>query len=503
MLKACLTAFGLGVCVSAGAQVTDERMNRETTMEREYDPSVRDAGKVNRLPEVKEPEVLKRSIDYSPFTAPAEPEKEFTVLPAGRVMTDVPHNRRRGYFHLGGGMFANIDGDLGYHILESDKDKLYLFATHRSTNGDVTFADEDNRKVRAKLNDNLIQADYSRLFSSPATRLNMGVSWGYTGFNYYGTPFLYSASSVWEEAALDTETNQANQTFAVHAGVDGEHQEKCVYLLDASFRHFNQKYGRATTWDGIRENQFTLRFDLAPRFGVDRRQRAGLAGKVDGFAYQYPSPVNDSTGYRSHAEATFSPYYRVEGETWHLRLGANVMLVGGDSLVVSASPNVSAEVKVFNRTVFYAEAQGELRANDAYGLSRQNRYMDHALAVRPSRTWLDATVGIRSGIAAGLRIDLFGGYRITKDDFFFIPNSYFGESSEIDFASYSTVLQTDAARLHAGAALAYSYRDRVEFSLRGVYNQWDMKYDGRDITHISIDRMEMKPYGRPEVELNA
>jgi outer membrane cobalamin receptor len=30
-----------------------------------------------------------------------------------------------------------------------------------------------------------------------------------------------------------------------------------------------------------------------------------------------------------------------------------------------------------------------------------------------------------------------------------------------------------------------------------------MKYDGRDITHISIDRMEMKPYGRPEVELNA
>ena len=402
-------------------------------------------------------------------------------------------------------MFANIDGDLGYHILESETDKLYLFATHRSTNGNVTFADEENRKAGAKLNDNLIQADYSRLLSSPATRLNMGVSWGYTGFNYYGTPFLYSTASTWQEDHLDTETSQANQTFAVHLGVDGEHQERFVYLLDASFRHFNQKYGWATTLDGIKENQFTLRFDLAPRFGVDRRQRAGLAGKVDGFAYQYPSlyNLNDSTGYRSHAEATFSPYYRVEGETWHLRLGANVMLAGGDSLVVSASPNVSAEVKVLNRTVFYAGAQGELRANDAYGLSRQNRYMDHSLAVRPSHTCLDATVGIRSGIAAGLRVDVFGGYRITKDDIFFIPNRYYSESSEIHFASYSTVLQTDATRLHAGAAVEYNYRDRVEFSLRGVYNQWDVKYDGRNITHISIDRMDMKPYGRPEVELNA
>ena len=57
----CVVAL-LGSAAAASAQedVTKEKnLNREMTLEREYDPSVQDASKVNTLPVVKEPEVRK------------------------------------------------------------------------------------------------------------------------------------------------------------------------------------------------------------------------------------------------------------------------------------------------------------------------------------------------------------------------------------------------------------------------------------------------------------
>ena len=48
------------------------------TLEREYDPTVQDASKVNTLPVIKEPVVKKMAIDYATFTVPADPEKEIS-----------------------------------------------------------------------------------------------------------------------------------------------------------------------------------------------------------------------------------------------------------------------------------------------------------------------------------------------------------------------------------------------------------------------------------------
>ena len=70
------------------------------TLEREYDPTVQDASKVNTLPVIKEPVVKKMAIDYATFTVPADPEKEISLLPSGNIMTDIQYNKRRGYFQL-------------------------------------------------------------------------------------------------------------------------------------------------------------------------------------------------------------------------------------------------------------------------------------------------------------------------------------------------------------------------------------------------------------------
>ena len=133
----CVVAL-LGSAAAASAQedVTKEKnLNREMTLEREYDPSVQDASKVNTLPVVKEPEVRKIPIDYSNYTIAADPQKEISLLPSGNIMTQMDYNKRRGYFNFGMGTRMNINGDLGYHILSTEKDQLNLWYSHRSTNG--------------------------------------------------------------------------------------------------------------------------------------------------------------------------------------------------------------------------------------------------------------------------------------------------------------------------------------------------------------------------------
>ena len=87
----CLLA-AVGVSLFANAQEDKKKeqdLNRQLTLEREYDPSVQDANKVSTLPVVKEPEVRKIPIDYSDYTLAMEPEQESSVLPSGNIMTQM------------------------------------------------------------------------------------------------------------------------------------------------------------------------------------------------------------------------------------------------------------------------------------------------------------------------------------------------------------------------------------------------------------------------------
>ena len=105
--------LGSAVTISAQEKKEQQDLDREMTLEREYDPTVQDANKVNTLPEIKEPEVIKHSIDYSDFTLATDPEKQISVLPSADFMTQMDYNKRRGYLNVGAGMHLNVDGDFG------------------------------------------------------------------------------------------------------------------------------------------------------------------------------------------------------------------------------------------------------------------------------------------------------------------------------------------------------------------------------------------------------
>lgn len=494
----CVTAL-LGLVAVANAQQNESTVNpvnREMTLEREYDPSVGDANKVNTLPVVKEPEVRKIPIDYAAFTIAGTPDKEISLLPSGRIMTDMLYNKRRGYLNLAGGTYLNLNGDFGYHILSTDKDQLNVFLSHRSTNGNVKYLqDVDDDKVKAKINDNLGGINFRHVFDGSIMKL--GATYKYSGFNYYGLPMSSPVSSIRPDMErADRETNQVIQKIGVYAGVESKPEATVGYMIGLNYNNFSQKYGFSQEQDGVTEHTIGALVDFSSAFAGT--QRVGIAAKVDFLAYSTPSELLLYKGhFQNHLIGTLTPYYKVEGSNWNIKLGANVMFVTGEFSKIFASPNITADVEVADKTVLYLNAGGEARANSMNEMSEMNRYISPYAASLTSRTWLDATAGLKSGIAPGFWFHIFGGYAITDDDHFFMQTSNnMMSGTDYGFSNYSSLLFSDTKHLFGGVELKYSYQKLFDVSLKGVYNNWDLSTD--DLGY-ALDQA----YGRPEMEINA
>lgn len=496
--KVLCVAVLLGSAVTVSAQEKKEDLNREMTLEREYDPTVQDANKVNTLPEVKEPEVTKRAIDYSPFTMPTDPEKQITVLPSGNIMTQLDYNKRRGYLHLGAGMHLNIDGDFGYHILSTEKDKLNVFFSHRSTNGNVDYLQQE-AEVKAKLNDNLGGLNYAHAFEKAI--LKLGAQYNYSAFNYYGYPTPYLSSSYPMSEYLeraDRETNQVNQAIKANMGIEAKENADVFYLIDLDYVNFSHKYAAQPELDGITEHTLDAKFDLNARFNGE--QRVGVSGQIEYFAYSIPEMTGSV--FNNHAEIIVSPYYKVKGDNWNVKLGANIMFVTGEDDSFTASPNVEADIEVADRTSLYLTAKGRLYSNSAYETSLVNRYANPAEEIAPTREWLNGQLGIKSGVAKSFWFDVFAGYRIASDEALFYPAEVYTTTEGLSFCGLLDALtEIDTKRFFAGANLKYSYQNYLDIAVKGVYNHWTAEHtpDEPGIPNLG----DIHAYGKPEVELNA
>ncbi|MDR2809721.1 MAG: TonB-dependent receptor [Tannerellaceae bacterium] len=495
----CILALsGFALPLAAQEEQSESTLNRELTLEREYNPSVQDANKVNTLPAVKEPVITKMPIDYAILSMPADPKREIGLLPADHILSDMTYNKRRGYANAGIGTYMNINGDIGYHILSTDKNQLNIYFSHRSTNGEREYIEGfmKDEKVEARVNDNLGGMNFRHAFNN--STMHLGAKYGYTTFNYYGLP-APNAHNIWPGPVVDTETNQVSRMFTANAGIESKGIKPVGYLLDGDYTHFSYQYAWDESMKGITEHTLGARMKLYAMLGADKQ--VGVAAKFNYFFYHLPD--SSASGFKNYLETTLTPYFRTEGDFWNLTLGANVMFItktNGNTAKLFVSPHAGVDINTGAKTVIYLKAGGDIRSNSAYQLSRENRYIDPYMSATPSRTWLDAMAGVKSGLLPGFWFNLFGQYKVTDNDYFFVPYM----SSE-GFGNFSRVLSQDFRLLRGGVELKYAYRNLFELTLKGIYNHWNEEKDDTENSmgdgHSSL--FKRKAYGRPTAELTA
>ena len=506
--------FLTGVSLQGFAQNNEERerqqnLNREMTLEREYDPIVQDATKVITLPAIREMNIAKRPIAYSDYAIPMLPEKEMNLLSPGRMMTEILHSKRNGYLHFGGGMSTNLMGDFGYHLMDNDHNLLGIWVSHRSTNGNVEFEEEGFDKQKAKINDNLGGLDFKHRFDKAT--FSLGGKFGYSAFNYYGIPTNMIAdynplSSAVYPFNPDITTNQRNQLINVYSSVTSHFPFSLGYHFGAEYTNFNQKYSLSKELDGMTENHIAVDFGLSSP--VNYGKSFGVDVKANILTYTAPSPedvvsIDDSAAFKAHINATLNPYYRYESDTWKLLLGVNLMLVSqNDETNFYASPNITLDVPFAVWSLFYANLGGGIESNSMAELSRKNRYVNPAFIADASKTWADLKLGVRSTATAGFWFDIFAGYKYTESDIFFNPST-FGWIDE-GFNNVSMIFQPTTQRIQASATIKYDYQHIFDFYIKGVYDYYILKYSEtwKNSKAITGDN-ELKPFGKPSITANA
>ena len=305
--------------------------------------------------------------------------------------------------------------------------------------------------------------------------------------------------------AADMETNQVAQTIKANVGVESKADAPVGYLLDLSYTNFSYKYGYSKEHDAPSEGTFNLDFGLSSGFGGN--QRVGLNGNFQYFNYSLPSELKSpetkdpSTYFDNFAAATLNPYYKIEGDNWHVKLGVNAMFFSGEQKKFMASPNISADVEVADKTVLYLNANGKLQSNSMYDVNRINRYANPLERLTPSRNWLDGILGIKSGVAPGFWFDVFGGYKIVSNNYFFVPTLAYGDKDYFGSAC-GMMNEIDTKQLLVGANLKYSYQQLFEISLKGVYNNWTAEYSDK-YSETDLAGKDATAWGMPEMEITA
>jgi hypothetical protein len=457
----------------------DTLLTREMVLEKEYNPTIRDAFRLNTLPEISYPTVPETKLSYANYALPFKILPQLAILNADEHFTEVKESGKKGYLVAGIATNLNINGDLGYQLLQKENTWLNLFYTHRSANGKVTFLQENNQQ-RMKLNDNLGGIDFSHAF----TPLTLSARLKYTNarMNYYGYGLpAQSIQMPHAELLADKTVYQQNDLLNIDFGVVSGEEKVLNYQFNLNIADFKQKYTLLQSQQGPEE--FFLNTDWDAHIASGEMQ-FGVGGYFKAVFYsnvKERDPVTGDkyfTGYGNYGQLSLNPYIGYEnGNYWKVRLGAKTHFYFSHGKVLSIAPDVALSIFPVDGTEIYLSADGGVTTHTNYTSFYENRYLSPFFRVADSKTLLDATFGVKSNIRDVCRFNVYAGYKMMENEHFFVHTSPLSGNTGNTFIATNSLTAAimDANLFKIGLHMQYQYQDLFEMALKVQHNTWDVK----------------------------
>lgn len=495
--------IGCGLISLGVSAQKDTTLTRQVLLERDYNPTLQDASKINTLPNIYTPALKQGAIKFVSTTPQIKLNNNQLASSApADIQTAIDFSKKRGYLLLGGGTHGNIDGAAGYRILDSKTDRLDIFGNYNAASGNVKYLDGDkyfDNDVKAKYSNAGVNLKYEHTFAPSI--LSLGASFYNTSYNYYGNSFYLKDFGV---SPFDYKSKQNVDVFNVNVGLrssdQNEGQLKYIGFIDVS--HFGNKYGPTSLTDGVSGEQMKLGvnvftgFDSDKTLGIDASALYQTFGKETWFA-------NDDV-YHKYFNVQGSPYLKLEGQNWDVNLGANVNFLFDVKVAFSIAPNIKANYKIDEANRFYATIGGGVNNNTFLDILMQNRYVNPMSRIEYSKTIYDATLGFASSIIQGFEFDIFAGYKHTNKDHLFTygPTEISGQG----WGLVATPLYANVSTGQVGAQVKTSLIPYTDLSAKISGYFYNVKYRDGYVTLVpETEFSEKKAWGRPtfSAELHA
>ncbi len=482
--------MGCLITLQAQTNSADTLLKREMLLEKEYAPTVKEASRINYLPEVKDIKTSKSVVEYSNYALPFQVQPQIIPLKAEDFFTQTQDSPYKGYVTAGIGMGWNIDANLGYRILNTEKDKLDIYASNRSTNAKVPYVQTDEH-TKMKLNDTWGAATYSHKFN--LFSVFGGLKYTYSSFNYYGYP-ITPEGIIGTLPTVDKNVCQVNNMIDVNLGMTSQDQGDLNYLVKFNYINFKQKYATSKELEGPKESIGKADWDINWLFSGDNK--LGIAGYLQGISYAYSQPEGAKyySGYNSYGQLSLNPYIRFDNDVWKARIGAKFHFNFDHGDPFSLAPDLAFSLFPSSNSELYLTASGGVFTNSNYAIFHENRYTTPQNRVIDSQTKIDAVLGYKMNVQDNLWFNIFAGYKMDKDAHFFRPVYPYNIALNSTIAENVALADTMNANLFkVGIHAKYQYQDIFEIGLKAQYNAWDVDDFNRPVTSSYSSKAWNKP----------
>jgi hypothetical protein len=482
MKKTSILMAALAFSAGLFAQTPDSLLRRQLELERDFNPSLLDADKINSLPALREPVVQKANTNYSSWAGRITPPLEIALPRPADIMTEIPYSLKKGYLSFLAGNYANLDGAFGYQLVEEAKHNLAFTFLHNSTNGDINYAqDSDPAGNTAHFMDNLGKLAYR--YDADAMLLDMKVSYLHALFNYYGNTFEH-------DRYFDNE-NQRLGVFNARLGLQSKESDRLNYRGSLDFSNFSTKFGYTVNGEPIRGNQLNAMAGFDKPFR-DINTKIGVDGSLFTTFYQ--------GDFDNYFLVNASPYIRFGELNRSARLGADILFQNADKTRIRVAPNVKLHFGLTDHTSLYANIHGGFQNNTFLEMMNESRYFLSYTSVKPAFSFVDIDGGVKIGEMNGFRFDIFGGFKKTDDAHFLVHHGQevIGGDALGNFREVLSPVYGSLSHTHIGGLFQSNIWAPLDLSLRLKKNF----YDVTDMTIYGVQVADPKAYNKPGLEID-
>jgi hypothetical protein len=416
----------------------DTTLSRTVTVERDFQPVIQSAGKINQRPAIITHELQLNPVVYSTYSEPLSIGYNVNQLSAAETRF-IPQAPLNGIIQAATG-HRNTHFLFNYHIHHQKKMSLNIYANHDAYWG------------KDALSQSKLDMLVTRHFSKADLYFEIeGRNDAYTLFPFH----------------LDTW--QTHWNVAATIGVCSTSKSAIQYRVQTGYNAF-----LVSEWGA--EHSFRSHLDI---WWTHQQHSAGVKAYLQNSFYttQQNGPQLPSTRHNIRVE----PFYEYKNQHIRLHAGVNIdmnvgtgkLLSNIENLSFAPSPNVQFEWNMMNNIFhIYANATGH------YGLGTTEEYLGYNryLNIQQGFAWqtprdytpIDVQVGFKIRPAKTLLIDIYGGYAYLSRT----CNMHAEERYDNQGLAYYSLWLSDIQRWKLGASLHYHYRDILELNATGNYYFW-------------------------------
>lgn len=463
MKKILITLIAASATLTVSAQ-----MDNVVEVESTYKPTVKDANKINVLPQTETTTVKHYNVEYA---NQPKPVSDYVFEPAKASASDVAEKGDpKGFLTLAGGNGGNIlaRGAYGWDI--TDKDILNFDISLRGHNKKVDYFLDKDLEWKQRFYQTNIDLKYEHKLNIPGTVfVNAGASQQVYNYQYWQNTNVYITEN--HENATSVTDKQHNRQFYAQAGVTPLKFNQFTLSGNIGFNGFTRRnylnneyrdeYGNILQIGDDLNKQGRFDADFRTNYKINEQHSAGVDFSADYISY-------DLRDYKNQGDFEIKPHYAYNNEQLELVLGAKLIFETGLRKKFRVAPEASITYHLNPQIDLFATANGGLYFNDFFMMNALTPYWNLPMYQQQAQfNQIEADAGLKWKIKEGWFSKFHAGYDSSKDRAeLTIPNGVLCRND---------VFTADGSLVHFDAEMKYSYKDVFVAEAKGRYNGWSIK----------------------------